>query len=85
MLIGLPVLYVASFGRAVWIAGRENLSATAVERFYRPILLQLVHGSAWLNEWLWWYGKIGMPPRYSVQLRVMSLDGGTHYVTFLKR
>jgi hypothetical protein len=80
--IALPILYVLSFGPACWIAGRGNISEAAVERFYRPILLQLVHGPDRLNAPLSWYGSIGVPQRRDVKLRVMTLDGGIVCVNF---
>jgi hypothetical protein len=39
LLIGLPVLYVASFGPACWLAGWNlGLNFKCVEVLYRPIL-----------------------------------------------
>jgi hypothetical protein len=36
MLIGLPVTYVASFGPACWLAGREMIPTATIE-VYRPL------------------------------------------------
>ena len=38
LLIGLPVLYVASFGPACWISSRLNSGSSAVSCVYRPIM-----------------------------------------------
>src|SRR5262245_20955652 len=38
LLIGLPVLYVASFGPACWMADKDYLSDRNVWLVYRPII-----------------------------------------------
>jgi hypothetical protein len=37
LLIGLPVLYVLSFGPACWITSRTHVGASALPTVYRPI------------------------------------------------
>jgi hypothetical protein len=38
LLIGLPVLYVASFGPACWITSRMNVGSSTIGVIYRPIV-----------------------------------------------
>src|SRR5262245_6608721 len=54
LLIGLPVLYVASFGPACWLGSRDIVEISAL---YRPI-------SAWLPDGelagpVGWYATLG--------------------------
>jgi len=44
-LIGLPVLYVASFGPACWITGRTDFGWQAVPIVYRPLTWTFSIGS----------------------------------------
>ena len=57
--VGLPVLYVASFGPACWIADRELLSEYTVEFVYRPaVSLCITSGSQRLRDALLWYRRL---------------------------
>jgi hypothetical protein len=71
LLIGLPVLYVASFGPACWISSRINSGQRFVTIAYRPLtwglndshqstLDRVLRGYASLgaahNQWGWWRG-----------------------------
>jgi len=44
MLVGLPVLYVASFGPACWMLSNDLVSYDHVNRVYRPLVQLAVHG-----------------------------------------
>jgi hypothetical protein len=64
-LIGLPVLYVLSFGPACWI--RSRLSGVWAERtfgavYYRPIGLAIVNGPPFVAKPMRWYCELGMDP-----------------------
>ncbi len=38
LLIGLPVLYVASFGPACWLVRQQRVNIVTVARLYRPLV-----------------------------------------------
>jgi hypothetical protein len=38
LLVGLPVLYVASFGPACWLVDTGRLAARPAAKFYKPLL-----------------------------------------------
>jgi hypothetical protein len=42
LLIGLPVLYVASFGPACWLCDRDHIPDGMVNYAYRPLVACLV-------------------------------------------
>jgi hypothetical protein len=60
----LPVLYVAGFGPACWLASRERMSAPvgrAVCRVYAPLLshVLLSDDSSWSVRALYWWSSVG--------------------------
>ena len=60
----LPVLYVAGFGPACWLASRERMSAPvgrAVCRVYTPLLNLALFGddNSWSVRALHWWSSIG--------------------------
>ena len=69
LLIGLPVLYVASFGPACWIAGDNEFAISSILNVYYPILSAarftrrevsegvFEHGR--LDRWIEWYATLG--------------------------
>src|SRR6266704_2946729 len=60
-IIGLPVLYVASFGPACWFASRANPPHAVFDPIYMPLCKAAVEikGPVW--DFLVCYGGIGMP------------------------
>ena len=65
LMIGLPVLYVASFGPACWIAGRNVELCETVEWIYSPVLEVAAEdaGVACNGLWIWarlWGGIEGL-------------------------
>ena len=81
LLIGLPVLYVASFGPACWIAsqkppvGSGGVSGWAIivpelPKVYRPIGWACKKCPNTVSPLVTWYARIGMPERRSVILRL---------------
>jgi len=64
VLIGLPVLYAASFGPACWlVAGADEGSVKLLVACYHPIVDFLFEdgGSVKLKKFLIWYMRIGIP------------------------
>ena len=59
LLIGLPVLYVASFGPACWISSRAKLTGKWVITPYRPIIWLWVIGPEAVGDSVVWYSSIG--------------------------
>ena len=60
-VVGLPVLYVASFGPWCWITSRLQPSGKVVAAIYSPIIRAGYHGPAIVRESIRWWGSIGMP------------------------
>ncbi len=60
--VGVPVLYVASFGPACWITGRTNSGTSALETIYKPITLAMSpNNETILSRLIMWYAQIGAP------------------------
>jgi hypothetical protein len=82
LLIGLPVLYVASFGPACWVTSRLNFGARSISVIYRPIIRAAFGDpgtdeipSETLNRAFQWYGDLGARPDWGWWCRVY--DGPT--------
>jgi len=60
-VIGIPVLYVASFGPACWLDSRVSGSGIAFQATFRPLIWVADH--VWPNAWdiLRSYAILGMP------------------------
>ncbi len=72
LLIGLPVLYVLSFPPACWLtAHRYFISESTASSLYRPILLSAAHAPL-LEKPLTWWGSLGVPEGYLVQLEIRT-------------
>jgi len=54
-LIGLPVLYVASFGPACWLLGRDLCDTRLITVGYAPILSVYSNGPMSIRKGIWWY------------------------------
>jgi hypothetical protein len=59
MVIGVPVLYVASFGPACWILSWTNLRIDGEESFYAPMIRLWNVGPSRKSEVLHWYACLG--------------------------
>jgi hypothetical protein len=57
--VGLPILYIASFGPASWLASWGALPLTPTAMFYKPIFLAGKHGPSLLDDGFRWYSEIG--------------------------
>jgi hypothetical protein len=60
LLIGLPVLYAASFGPACWLTGRCKSLHPIFQKTYFP-LGRVSHGWTPFLEGLCWFGSVGLP------------------------
>jgi hypothetical protein len=58
LLIGLPVLYVTSWGPVAWLVNQDwcpwCLHAAELY-FYSPLRWALESGPSWLSDGLWWW------------------------------
>ena len=59
LLIGLPLLYVASFGPACWISDRMQPEGNIVSLVYRPVLWLWINGPDWIQTGIANYASIG--------------------------
>jgi hypothetical protein len=59
-LIGLPALYVASFGPACWLYNWKLVGETAIPIAYYPIIWLSEHPQ--LNDLAFWYATGGRCP-----------------------
>jgi hypothetical protein len=58
LLIGLPVLYVASFGPACWTSDRTNSGTRLISVVFHPIV-KLANGSPRVHGIALWYAGLG--------------------------
>lgn len=79
ILVGLLVLYVASFGPACWIA--TNLDSDPgrrlVAKIYYPVFLVVWEGPIPASQALYWYANAGIPESRVVLVPVDDEDGTT--------
>src|SRR6476661_2468058 len=59
LVIGLPFLYVASFGPACWMAARFQIGQGAVSAAYKPMGWATLHSPQFLGDALNWYMNAG--------------------------
>ena len=59
IVVLVPVLYVASFGPASWLASWEVLPLDTTSRLYLPIFWADDHAPLWLHKALAWYTELG--------------------------
>jgi len=83
VLIGLPVLYVATFGPAVWSTARGHLDRPIVERAYWPLLWTIVYGPEAASTPLKWWASLAIPPGDWADFHVD--DSGSGFVCFFRR
>jgi hypothetical protein len=69
LLIGLPVLYVLSFGPACWVASRNRAALLSLNSVYLPIGWTLEHGPQVVSNSLEFYVRMGMPPHSAILLQ----------------
>ncbi len=61
LLVGLPTLYLASFGPACWLADRRIVAPDRTAAIYSPILTELR-----ADDVLWSYGKLGCQDSFTM-------------------
>jgi hypothetical protein len=66
-VIGVPALYLLSFGPACWISVRfvhpdyfKSVDA-AINDFYYPVFLAMDDGPEWLGDVIHWWREFGVP------------------------
>jgi len=59
LCVGLPVLYVVSFGPACWITSRLNLPGDWLVVVYRPVTAVIELRSGLLCDAVQWYSFLG--------------------------
>jgi hypothetical protein len=57
--IGLPLLYIGSFGPSCWLASWGLLPLNPTAQFYKPIFLTGKHGPWFFDDGFRWYSEIG--------------------------
>ena len=65
VLIGLPVLYVVSFGPACWTTSRTNSGAGIIPVVYAPIVKCLSSKKMWLRWTVSKFSTLGAPPEWT--------------------
>lgn len=75
LLLCQPVLYVASFGPACWLADRQLLPHGLAESIYLPLAIACANGGC--SEPLYWYGTLVESP-----LREPDIDRAGTIVCF---
>jgi hypothetical protein len=66
-VVGVPMLYVLSFGPAMWMLDRGILpaqSGSAVGCVYYPIVHGLTEGPRPIRKTIEWYANLGTKPRH---------------------
>lgn len=62
LVIGLPVLYVASFGPACWLTDWGLITGNSAGSIYRPLLaIAVLTRSDQISNAALWYGKLASP------------------------
>ena len=56
-LIGLPVLYVASFGPACWVSSKLSIADPIIDFAYYPCVWLVVDGPEPIGETIRWWGE----------------------------
>jgi hypothetical protein len=65
VVIGLPALYLASFGPACWITSRANSGENVISTIYAPITMLMAHPldrASRINAAIHWYSQAGAAP-----------------------
>ena len=65
LLIGLPILYVASFGPACWLTNRSAIPRGPVAILYGPLVDRGIENRSGIERFLLWYGTVLCKERYS--------------------
>jgi hypothetical protein len=72
-LVGLPALYIVSFGPACWIASRTE--SETLPRCYLPILYaEILYGDENVLKLAGWYAGIGLPRAGAVNFPLVQAN-----------
>lgn len=71
-MIGVPVLYIASFGPVCWLGHRGFLSGGMIEVAYRPIAIVLRSGPPPVRKALRWYAGFTGTQTSMVELEIIA-------------
>jgi hypothetical protein len=75
IVIGLPGLYVGSFGPACWVTANEEQSAH-LPLIYWPIGASVPSERTIWGDFVFWWGKLGIPYGHSVWVPMSSEGTG---------
>ena len=73
--IGVPGLYILSFGPACWMVDRGNVAARPVAMLYRPILVVILNGPEICRSALTSYGVGGADDPAWLLTRLLNAGG----------
>jgi hypothetical protein len=68
VVVGLPLLYVLSFGPACWITSRCSLPGDWLFVVYAPMIWPLNNGPTFLFDAISWYSLIGVAEGWGWQI-----------------
>jgi hypothetical protein len=77
-VLGVPLLYVTSFGPACWLSDWETLSESDVCDLYRPIGVVMLEYQDTAMPALEWYGTIGSPSHSRSCAKMVWADAALH-------
>ena len=60
LLIGLPVLYVATFGPACWLTHRGVVTGRISRWLFAPVECTMIRGPECVSSSLFWYSTLNM-------------------------
>ncbi len=72
LLVGLPLLYVASFGPACWTVSRADAGASTLPFVYKPLTWSMSKSNG-IKSALGWYAQLAAPDGW----RWISWNDGT--------
>lgn len=64
VVVGLPALYLASFGPACWIASRLDIRGQTIPRMYPAVIRTWRHGTPLLVRTIDRYAELGSVPNW---------------------
>ena len=76
-VVGLPALYVVSFGPACWICSRTQTGNNLLPSFYRPIVACMLIETPPIGGMFRWYAAVGTAKNWG-WFRVLHTDDN-HY------
>jgi hypothetical protein len=73
VVVTLVLLYVASFGPAIWLTARGYFRDSAVQSVYMPVLWSAAQAESLENVVTWW-GSLGVPDGKAVNMMFETDD-----------